>query len=122
VDINGDGNKEILLSAITASGSIVYVLNNQGTQLAAIPLESEITDLQHGRTSSSVLVAWKSGGDDSSIVTSHVSEFSLSSDMTALVELSRSPALLGEVSPNSMNFGLDGRLLIGTQSAMYIVQ
>jgi hypothetical protein len=42
--------------------------------------------------------------------------------MSSIVEVLRSPALLGAVSPNSMNYGPANQLLIGTEYGMYISQ
>ncbi len=123
VDVDSDGAKEILVSAVTDTGGVLYVLNNQGGQLAAISFDEEITDLQNGQTAGSIIVAWKTAGEEeTSIAKSYVSELTLSSDMQSVVELTRSPALLGAVSPNSMNFSSNGELLIGTEFGMYIVE
>ncbi|VAX12198.1 hypothetical protein MNBD_GAMMA24-2388 [hydrothermal vent metagenome] len=122
VDINADGQKEIIVSAKTSKGGSIYLLDNKAKTLAEVAVEGEVTDFQRGQSDNSVLVAWKKGGDAEHIETAYVSEFVISSDMQTVTEVMRSPALLGPVSPNSMNYGKDGRLLLGTQFGMYITR
>ncbi len=120
VDINADGQKEIIVSAKTATGGTIYILDNQANTLAEVTVEGEVTDFQRGQSDNAVLAAWKTGGDAEHIETAYISEFVIDSDMQKVTEIMRSPALLGPVSPHSMNYSQDGRLLIGTQFGMYV--
>jgi len=123
VDINADGQKEIVVSAKTATGGSLYLLDNRANVLAEISVEGEVTDFQKGQTSNSILAAWKKGGAAGRIDTAYISEFVISSDMQSVTEIMRSPALLGAVSPHSMNYSAGGdRLLVGTRFGMYITR
>ncbi len=122
VDVNADGQKEIVVSAKTATGGTIYLLDNRANILAEISLEGEVTDFQNGQSSNSILAAWKKGGTADRIETAYISEFSISSDMQTVTEIMRSPALLGAISPHSMNYSADGRLLVGTRFGMYITR
>ncbi len=122
LDINADGKKEIIVSAKTATGGKVYLLDARAKVLAEVAIDGEVTDFQRGQTDNSVLVAWKKAGSAEGIDAAYISEFVISSDMQRVTEVMRSPALLGPVSPNSMNYGKDGRLLVGTQFGMYITR
>ncbi len=122
VDINEDGQKEIVVSAKTATGGNLYLLDNRANVLAEINVEGEVTDFQKGQTSNSILAAWKMGGAAGRIDTAYISEFAISSDMQSATEIMRSPALLGAVSPHSMNYSDGGRLLVGTRYGMYITR
>ncbi len=123
VDINTDGQKEIVVSAKTDSGGTIYLLDNSLTLLAEFSIAGEITDFQSGQMDNSVLVAWKTASDAGRIDTAYVSEFAISDDMQTVTEIMRSPALLGAVSPHSMNYTDDNsRLLLGTRFGMYITR
>jgi len=127
LDVNGDTQMEILLSETGTDDdgnviSTVYLLDNTATELAQLTISGEITDFQLGPTGSTLLAAWKNGGDADSIASSHISELKFSADMSSIVEVQRSPALLGAVSANSMNYGPANQLLIGTEYGMYISQ
>jgi len=121
VDINTDGQKEIIVSAKTAAGDTIYLLDNNASVLAEFSIDGEVIDFQTGQTSRSILVGWKEA-TTTGVETSYVSEFALSSDMQTITEIMRSPALLGVVSPHSMNYSDDGRLLLGTRYGMYITR
>jgi len=122
VDINADGQKEIVVSAKTATGGSLYLLDNRANVLAEISVDGEVTDFQKGQTSNSILAAWKKGGAAGRIDTAYISEFAISSDMQSVTEIMRSPALLGAVSPHSMNYSDAGNLLVGTRFGMYITR
>ncbi|VAX11737.1 hypothetical protein MNBD_GAMMA25-2153 [hydrothermal vent metagenome] len=123
VDINADGQKEIIVSAKTDTGGTIYILDNTAAVLAEVAVDGEITDFQKGQMDNSVLAAWKTDGDADSIDTAYISEFAISSDMQTVTEIMRSPALLGAVSPHSMNYTDDNsRLLVGTRYGMYVTR
>lgn len=123
IDINSDSNQEIAVSAsISDTNSVVYILDNSGTQITQFNLDGSVTDMQLGPAGNTLLVAWHQPGDDSRIARSYISELSFSTDMLTAVESLRSPALLGAVSSNSMNYGPLGQLLIGSEYGMYITQ
>ena len=118
VDINADGQKEIVISARTDNGGTVYVLDNRANVLVEVAVEGEVTDFQKGQTANSILAAWTRTSDASN----YISEFAISADLQQVTEIMRSPALLGAVSPHSMNYSDDGRLLVGTRFGMYITR
>ncbi|MDH5571667.1 MAG: FG-GAP-like repeat-containing protein [Gammaproteobacteria bacterium] len=125
-DLNNDNQMEIIVSSIdnnTSNTSTVYLLDNNAKKIGQITVNGIVTDLQLGQSGNSILAAWKTEADDDGhIDTSYISEFSISNDLQSGMEIMRSPALLGAVSANSMNYGLDNRLLIGTEFGMYINQ
>ena len=121
VDIGNDGQKEIVVSGKSDTGGVIYLLDNQGGLLGQADVDGEVTSFQRGQRDNTILVAWKEAASASDgIERAHVSEFTISADRQSITETLRSPALLGAVSPHSMNFSNDGRLLLGTRYGMYI--
>jgi hypothetical protein len=127
LDVDGDNQMEIVVSDTGTddegiTSTTIYLLDNTATELAQLTIDGEITDFQLGPNGSTLLAAWKTGGGTDSIASSYISELAFSADMSSIVEVLRSPALLGAVSPNSMNYGPANQLLIGTEYGMYISQ
>lgn len=124
LDVDSDGTSEIYVSDVDDGTTEVSAVAMDGEVFGSFNVDGEVTEMLADSVHGHLLVAWSpiaEAGEGMPRLT-YISAYDGSPSENSWTEVWRSPALNGKVMLNSMNFTRAGQLLIGTESAIYLVQ
>lgn len=126
-DFDADGTVDIIAGKIMDTSaaektSQLEIYSPDGELQRNIPIDGEVLDIladQDNGGDRLVIVALReSDATETAVAQSRVIAYNFDNG----AEVWRSPLLVGSVAPDSMHFASDGRLLVGTEDAMYVVE